>query len=152
MRLTYETGTATIIQLITLSFFNIANTIESILANCFHTGGQCATNVFSSVALYIGTVLWFACIAFLGYMAQTKRNKKFALMVIAAELAVFVFAAANIKLGISYHNAVLGLFTSLVDLILSAWIITLAFRLYKAGNARVVPRRRRRHTIDADSE
>ncbi|HET9098427.1 MAG TPA: hypothetical protein VFN51_02305 [Candidatus Saccharimonadales bacterium] len=151
MRLTYETGTATIIQLIILSFFNIANTVESILANCFHTGGQCATNVFSSVAFYIATVLWFAFLAFLGYLAQTRRNKKFALMVMAAEMAVFIFAAANVYLGITYHNAVLGLFTSLIDLILSSWIITLAYRLYKAGSSRVVHARRRRHSVESDT-
>lgn len=142
MRLTYETGTATIIQLIVLAFLNIANMIYSIVSTCSHPGGDCVGNTLTSIVYYILIVIWFITIAGLGYMAQTKRSRRLTKILILAELAVFVVASYNIRLGIEYHNGALSSFTSLVDVILAVWIITLAFRLLKAKGGRVVTRRR----------
>jgi hypothetical protein len=148
MRLTYETGIATTIQFIVLSLLNILNAIFSIIDTCVHSsnsgGSSCAANALTSVVFYILIVAWFGLIALLGFAAQSKRSKRISKTLIAAELMVFVWAGYNIKLGIKYHNGALSLFTSLFDLVLSVWVISLAFRLMKAGDSRVVSHRRTR--------
>lgn len=148
MRLRYETGPATIAQFIVLGFLNIANTINSIIATCRHgSGSDCATNALSSFAYYILIMIWFGIIVALGTLAQVRRNRRLAQLLILAEIAVFLVAGYNIKLGISYHNGALGLITSFVDLVLAFWVISLAYRLLKAGSGRV-PARRQPHNTD----
>lgn len=78
----------------------------------------------------------------LGYQTQEKRSKAVARLLVAAELAVFAIAGYNIHLGIVYHNGALSLFTSFFDFVMSVWVISLAFRLIRAGGGRVVNRRR----------
>lgn len=144
MRLTYETGKATMIQFIVMALLNIANTIYSIISTCTNPKGQCATNMLTSIVFYILTIAWFAVILMLGYQTQEKRSKKIARLLIAAELAVFAIAGYNIHLGIKYHNGALSLFTSFFDFVMSVWVISLAFRLMKARGGRVVTRNRSR--------
>lgn len=141
MHLTHETGKATMIQFIVMVLLNIASTIGSIISGCTNSGGQCATNMLTSIIFYVLIVVWFAIIMMLGYQTQTKRSKSVAKLLIAAELAVFAIAGYNIHLGITYHNGALSLFTSLFDLIFSVWVISLALRLMRAGGGRVVNRR-----------
>jgi hypothetical protein len=144
MQLTHETGKATIIQFMVLGLMNIADTIDSIVSHCSHTNGQCVVNMLTSIILYVGIIILFGVIAGLGYMAQEKRSKRLTRLLILSELVVFLFAAVNLKLGLSSHSNAFGLFTSLFDLIFSVWVISLAFRLMKAGGGRVVNRNRRR--------
>lgn len=143
MRLTYETGTATVIQFIALGLLNIATALQSIITTCTHSGNTCVSNLLSSLIYYVLIMGWFGIILFLGFTAQQGRNKRLALLLILAELAVFVVASYNIKLDhLSFHNGVLSLITSCVDVVLSIWIISLAYRLIKAGGGRVVKRQR----------
>lgn len=144
MHLTHETAKATMIQFMVMAVLNIADTIDSIVSTCTHTGGQCVPNMLTSVIFYILIIIWFAFIMALGYQTQEKRTKKAGRTLILAELAVFAIAGYNIKLGITYHNGALSLFTSLFDLIMSFWVITLTYRLMKAGGGRVVKRTRHR--------
>ncbi len=147
MRLTYETGVATLIQFIVLAFLNIANTVTSIVTTCGHSGSDCVGNMLTSIIFYLLIIAWFGFIVALGYAAQSKRSKRFSQFLIAAEGAVVLVASYNIKLSITYHNSALASFTSFIDLVLSVWVITLAFRLMRSGGGRVVARRRvRRHT------
>lgn len=142
MRITYETGFATMIQLIILAFLNIAGTIDSIVTTCQNPNGDCVGNTLTSIIYYILIVLWFGFIAFLGYLAQTKRNKLFSRLLIMSEMAVTFIALINIYLGInSTHNNALNSLTSFLDLILSVWIISLAYRILKAKGGRVVLKR-----------
>lgn len=143
MRLTYETGTAALIQFIVLGLLNIADALDSIITTCNHAGGDCVGNLLSSVIFYFLIVIWFGIILLIGFGAQQKRNKRLAQLLICAELAVVVVAAYNIKLDLSYHNGFLSLITSLVDVLLSVWVISLALRLLKASGGRVVRRQRR---------
>jgi hypothetical protein len=152
MRLTYETGIATLIQFIVLAFLNIIDAIYSVIDTCAHSGGSCATNALSSVVFYILIVVWFGFIVGLGFATQSKRSSRYAKFLILAELSVFLVAAYNIKLGIRYHNGALSLFTSLIDLIMSVWIMTLAYRLMKSGGARVRRRARVVHHHDKDDD
>jgi hypothetical protein len=140
MRITYETGVATLIQFIVLAFSNIANTVVSVIETCHHSQTDCVTNMLSSVVFYLLAVGWFGLIAAIGYNAQIKRSKKLCQILIMAELIVFLVAAYNIKLGLTYHNGALSLFTSLIDSILAIWVITLAYRLIRARGGRVVNR------------
>lgn len=142
MRLTYETSTGTLIQLIVLSFLNIGNGANSIIANCRHHN-DCVVNVLTSIIFYMLIVLWFGAVWVLGYMAQERRSRRLAQLLICAELLVAAIALFNAK----HHTDVLGLFTSVVDLVLALWIITLAFRLMRAGNSRVVSRQRPRRRL-----
>lgn len=139
MRLTYKTGTATLIQFIFLSFLNLGNGANSIIANCRHHN-DCVVNVLTSVVFYILVVIWFGSLWVLGYIAQDRRSKRLAQLLICAEALVALVALFNAK----HHTDALGLFTSAVDLVLALWIIILAFRLMRAGNSRVVSRQRPR--------
>ncbi|HVA11537.1 MAG TPA: hypothetical protein VNG32_05250 [Candidatus Dormibacteraeota bacterium] len=144
MRLTYETGTAAMIQFIVLGVLNIGTALQSIITTCSHSGGDCVGNLLSSVIYYVLIVGWFGVILLLGFAAQEGRNKRLALSVICAELAVFVVAGYNIKLDhFGFHNGILSLVTSCVDVLLSIWVITIAYRLTKSSGGRVVKRQRR---------
>lgn len=144
MKLTYQTGTATLIQFIILSLLNIVNGLESIITTCRHEGGDCVGNVFSSLIFYILAVCWFGAIVVLGFAAQERRSKRLAQLLIAGEAAIGLIALFNVKLNLHYHNGTLSLGTSLIDLLLAIWITTLAYRLIKAGGGRVVAQRRTR--------
>ncbi len=141
MHLTYETGKATMIQFIVIALINLGSTIASVINACTHNGNQCVPNMLTSIVFYILIVVWFGFIMALGLQAQVKRSKPSLRLLIVAELAVFVVAAYDIHLGITYHNGAVGLFTSLLDLIFSFWVISLAFRLIRAGGRRVVVKR-----------
>ncbi len=144
MRLTYETGTATLIQFIVLGILNIADALQSIITTCNHSGGDCVGNLLSSIIFYFLIVIWFGIILMIGFAAQQGRSKRLARLVIFAELAVIVVAAYNIKLDhFGFHNGILSLITSCVDIFIAAWVVSLAYRLTKASGRRVVKRQRR---------
>jgi hypothetical protein len=144
MRLTYETGTATLVQFIVLGLLNIADALQSIIATCTHSGGDCVSNLLSSIIFYFLIVIWFGIILMIGFGAQQSRNKRLAVMLILAELAVVVVAAYNIKLDhFGFHNGILSFVTSIIDIILCGWVIKIAFHLITAKGGRVVKRQRR---------
>lgn len=138
--MTYETAVATFIQFIVLSLLNIANGVNSVVTTCRHDNQDCVTNLMVSLVFFILAALWFAAIWMLGLIAQDRRSKRLAQLLIAAESLVALVALFNAK----HHTDVLSLFTSLVDLALAVWIIYLSIRLMKAGGGRVVNRPRRR--------
>lgn len=79
----------------------------------------------------------------LGYAAQERRSRRFALALIAAEFLVLIVATFNTK----HHPDTLSLITSVTDIILALWIIFLAIRLVRSGGGRIraqQSRRRRR--------
>jgi hypothetical protein len=143
MKLTYETGVATLAQFVAMGLLNIVGQLDSIVTTCTHSGGDCLGNTITSVGFYVLIVIWFGFVAILGYGAQARRSKRLAQLLIAAEAVVAVVALYNLK----HSNGLVGFITSLVDLALAVWIITLSFRLMKAGGRRVVVKKRvRRHT------
>jgi hypothetical protein len=144
MKLTYETATATLIQFLALGLLNIANSLYSIITTCHHPGGDCVGNMFSSLIFYIFITGWFGVICILGYLAQDRRSKRLAQLLIMAEASVSLVALFNIKLNLKYHSGLLSLATSIVDVVLALWIISLAFRLMRAGGGRVVAKQRAR--------
>lgn len=146
MRLKYETAVATLIQFILLSFLGIANGLNSIVTTCHRDGTDCISNLIVSIIFFIITAVWFGFIWILGYTAQERRSRRLAQLLIAAEVAIAMVAYFNAR----HHTDWLSLATSIIDLILAVWIITLAWRLMRSGGARIVskqrPRQRRRRT------
>ncbi len=145
MKFTYETGIATLVQFVALSFLGIANGLNSVVTTC-HSGKDCVSNLLVSIIFFILTAVWFGCVWLLGYFAQHKRSKRLAQLLICAEALIGLVAAFNAK----HHTDVLGLTTSLADLVLAIWVISLAFRLMRADGKRITNRprqRHRRHTI-----
>ena len=142
VKLTHETSLATMIQFIVMGLLNIANGLNSIVTNCVE-GSSCVSNLFGSVIYFMLITGWFGFIVLLGYMAHERRSKRFAQALIAAEGMVALIAYFNAR----HYPDHLGLITSLVDLVLALWIITLAFRLMRSGGKRITkqrPRQRRR--------
>ncbi len=145
VKLTYQTAVATLIQFITLSFLGIANGLNSIVSTCRHDGTDCINNVIVSIIFFILTVMWFGAVWILGTLAQERRSKRLAILLIGAEAFIAMIAYFNAR----HHTDILGLGTSLIDLVLALWIITLAFRIIRSKGERITTsgkRRRRRHT------
>lgn len=143
MKLTYQTGIATLIQFITLSFLGMANGLNSIVTTCRNDGSDCINNVIVSIIFFILTATWFGAVWILGAAAQERRSKRLALVLIGAELLIAMVAYFNAR----HHTDALSLGTSLLDLALAFWIIFLAFRIVRSKGERITSggRRRRRH-------
>lgn len=138
MRFKYETAVATLIQFITLSLLGIANGLNSVVTTCHKSGSDCISNLIVSIIFFILTALWFGCVWLLGYTTQHKRSKRLAQLLICAEALIALVAFFNAH----HHTDILSLLTSLIDLLLAVWIITLAYRLMRAGGGRVVTKHR----------
>lgn len=143
MRIPQDTGIATFIQFIVLSLLNIANGANSIIVTCHKSSSDCTNNIVSSLVFFILVVMWFGFVWVLGYLTQERRSRKLAIVLIGAELMIAMVAYFNAR----HHNNLLELSTSVIDLILAAWVIYLAARLWKAGDRRIVQRQRRRRPL-----
>jgi hypothetical protein len=137
MKLTYETAIATMIQFISLSFLGFLNGAVSVVTTCRDTHGDCISNMIVSIIFFIITAVWFGFVWLVGYTAQERRSRRFAQALIVAEAAIAFVALFNAR----HHTDILSLLTSLVDLCLSVWIITLALRLMHSGGQRIVKKR-----------
>lgn len=140
MRFKYETGVITLVQFIVLSLLGIANGLNSIVSTCRSTSSDCISNLIVSLIFFILTAAWFAFIWILGAAAQERRSRRLAQALIAAEALIALVALFNAK----HHTDWLSLGTSLIDLFLAIWVITLAFRLMRSGGSRIVTKHRRR--------
>ena len=142
MKLKYQTAIATLIQFITLTLLNVADTLNSVITTCRSSHPDCVSNTILSLIVFLLIAGWFAFVWIIGYLAQEKRSKKLALLLILIEAIIGLFALFNAK----HHTDILSLLTSLIDLGLAVWVILLAFRLVRADGGRVVTRSRRRRT------
>lgn len=139
----YQVATIALVQFIAMSLLGIANAINSIVVACKANDGSCGSNAFTSVIYFLLIVGWFAFLWVLAFTAQQTRSRKLAFVLMGAEGLVAMIALFNAR----NHVDMLGLTTSIVDLVFAIWIILLAMRLLHAGSARLVvkqPRRRRR--------
>lgn len=145
MKLTYQTGIATLIQFVALTLLNVGTGAVSVVSSCHNGGGDCVSNLIVSLIFFMLLAGWFACVWVLGYMAQQQRSRRLAQLLIAAEVLIAMVALFNAK----HHTDPLSLATSIIDFCLSIWVILLAFRLMRSGGARIVahqrPRRRPHH-------
>jgi hypothetical protein len=143
MRLKYQTAIATFIQFITLAFLNIGTGAVSVVSTCRANNGNCVSNLLVSLIFFILITLWFAFVWVLGYAAQEHRSKRLAQALIVAEALIAIFALFDIK----HHSDPLSLLTSFIDLCLSGWVISLAYRLMKAGGGRIVAKQSTRQRL-----
>lgn len=139
MNLKYQTAVATLVQFITLTLLGIANAVNSMVATCRHDSPNCASNIMVSLVFFIFTAGWFGAIWILGYTAQERRSKRLAQLLIAVEAFVGLIALFNAR----HHTDLLGLSTSIIDLILVLWVISLAFRLMRSDGKRITKTRSR---------
>jgi hypothetical protein len=143
MKLKYETGTAALIQLAVLGLVGIPIVIVEIISGCHGHGNECSTNVFLSPLLFILKIVLYAVIAFIGYIAQDRRNHRFAWLLVVAELCIVPFSLFNWIHDSNYLTKL----TSLLGVLFAIWIIVLAIRLARSKGGRIVrsSRARQRH-------
>ena len=144
MKLTYQTAIGTLIQFVSLSFLTFLNEANSVVTTCHSNGSDCSSNLISSLLFFVVAASWFGAVWLLGAAAQESRSRRLAQLLILTELLIAVIALFNAK----HHTDILSLFTSLVDILLAIWIISLAFRLMRAGGSRIVNRQRPRSRIN----
>ncbi|HSW85200.1 MAG TPA: hypothetical protein VLF79_01115 [Candidatus Saccharimonadales bacterium] len=144
MKLTYQTAVATLIQFIVVSLFILISQLGSSIIGCFKSSsGECVTNLLTSIIFFLLASVSFGFIWLIGFAAQNRRSKRLSQLLICIESAIALLALFSIKLN-SHSRNVSGLIASFGVLVMSSWIITLAFRLMRAGGGRVVVRSRAR--------
>jgi len=143
MRLKYETGVATLIQFIIASFFILVSQIGSTATSCLKDHRNCVINTITAIIFFIVVSLVFGAVWFIGYAAQDRRSKRLSRLLICAEGFITLLALFSLKLNLHTHS-IPGLVASLGALAMSIWILTLAFRLLRAGGGRVVNHSRSR--------
>jgi len=143
MKLRYETGIATLVQFVTMTFLNVGTGLVSIVSGCHNGIGDCIVNSFTSLVYFLLIALWFAFVWGLGFMAQERRSKRLAQALIGAELLIALVALFNAR----HHVDAIGLITSLIDSVLAIWVIFLAFKLMRADGARIVTTQRQRKHV-----
>lgn len=135
MKFTTQLATATLIQFIVITFLGVPNAAVSIISTCHTDSSNCVSNTISSLVFFLLTAMWFGYILILGYQAQKRRSRRLAFILIGSEF-INLFVAGVINLPRDTNWLAKG--TSLLDSLLSIWIIYLAFRLFIYGNKRVV--------------
>jgi hypothetical protein len=148
MKLTYETGIATVIQFAVLSLLNVGTQLNSIVTTCHTHGSNCLTNSLSSIGYFLLIVIWFGLIWVLGYFTQKRRSRRLGLALVTAEFLILVVSISNAR----HHTDVIGLVTSVADTGFAIWVIALAVRLMRARGGRIVSSERARRRRHADTD
>lgn len=147
MRLTYQTGVATLIQFILVSFFTLGSQTVSTVSSCSKDGSNCLINVITAIIFYIVIAVFFGTIWIIGYTAQTRRGKRWTQLLICSEGFVFLLAGFSLKLNLRSRSAS-GAIASFLMLVMTTWILSLAFRLLRARGSRITRPRTRPHPQD----
>ncbi|HEX5744064.1 MAG TPA: hypothetical protein VFX84_01280 [Candidatus Saccharimonadales bacterium] len=151
MKLTHQTGIATLVQLIVLSVFALISQVFSVIDTCREDSGDCINNLLISIVFYVLVAVVFGSIWVVGLLAQNSRNKWLAWLLIGIEALVAAVALFSIKIGLQGGMNIPGLLTSLLIAAVALWTITLAFRLTRYQGQRIAlsgRRRRRRRPSD----
>lgn len=142
MKLTYQTGIATMIQFILLSLLTLVSQVFSVIGTCRQDDGNCFGNFITSVIFYLLVAIVFGSIWIVGLVAQHRRSKWLARLLICIEGLIALVALFSVKLSLHSKN-LSGMLASLAIALLAVWIITLAFRLMRSEGKRITGRRRR---------
>lgn len=152
MKITYETGIATLVQFVALSLLNIAYLVVSIVSTCHSKHDSCLTNSLSSILYFMLIVICFAVIWLIGFRAQSLRSRRLCILLIGIEFFVFVITLYDAK----GNKNLLGLLIDVINALLAVWVIALAIRLMRARGGRIVAsersRARRRPSRDNQSD
>jgi len=137
-RLSYQTATISVFQFITIMLLGIPNTIINIVSTCHSDSSNCVSNMIVSLVFYLLTAGWFAIIMLIGHMAQRKRSRQFAVLLMGFEAITFIVAG---YIDFPHDPNVLSKLTSALDAFLSLVVIYLAIRLFLSGGRRIVKKR-----------
>lgn len=144
MKLTHQTGIATLIQLVALSLFAVISQASSVVTTCRKDSGDCINNLIISVVFYLLVALVFGGIWVVGLLAQNSRNKWLARLLIGIEAMVAAVSLFTVKIGLHGEKNIPGTLASLTIAAIALWTITLAFRLTKYEGRRIASSGRRR--------
>lgn len=141
MRIRYETANATFVQFIVGVGLSFISGIVSIVSGCRDSSGtDCVSNTFVSLILIILTVAAFGFLFGLGFVAQERRSRRLALLLIGFEvfaMLIFLFDARQAP-------ATIDKLTNGASFGVAAWVTYVAWRLSRARGGRIV-RGRVRH-------
>lgn len=146
MKFTHQTGLATLLQFILLSFLTLASQVVSVVQGCTGGDGGCIGNLLTSIIFYILVALVFGSIWLIGYGAESSRNKWLARLLFCTEGLIALVALFSFKLSLHSKNNFFGMLSSLAIAALALWITVMAWRLMKSEGQRISRggRRRRR--------
>jgi sugar phosphate permease len=144
MKLTYQTGIATLIQFILLSFLTLFSQVGSVVSTCRTDSNNCMGNLITSIVFYIVVAVVFGGIWLIGLAAQNLRSKRLALLLIGIEGLTALIALFSVKLSLNSKN-IFSITASFVIAVLAVWTISLAFRLMRSEGKRIAHGTRRRH-------
>src|ERR1700760_2273571 len=96
MKIRYQTGVATLTQLIIMLLLNFINGVTSTISACTSNDG-CLSNIVSSSLLIIVLAIWLMFLSMLGYAAQDKRSRAMARFLIMGEAFVALVAVFDIR-------------------------------------------------------
>lgn len=136
-RLTYQTAVVSLIQFISIMILGVPDTVINIVSTCHNDSSNCVSNMIVSLIFYLLTAGWFLIIVLLGWAAQKKRSRQFAVILIGFEFITLVVAG---YIDFPHDTNVLAKGTSLLDALLSLWVMYLAFRVFLSGGKRIVKR------------
>ncbi len=134
IKLKYETGIATTVQLIFVTVFNIINGTASSIDQCTNNSGNCVSNIVLSLLYFMVLSVGFVILWLIGMETQDKRSKRLAQLLILGE-----FVVAGISIFDLTHRdpSITGRMSSFVDGVFSIWVIILAVRLLRANGGRI---------------
>ncbi len=144
MKLTYQTGIATLIQLVVMSLYALISQAFSIVTTCRQDSGNCINNLLISIIFYVLVAVVFGSIWLIGLFAQNSRSKWLAWILIGIEAVIAAVSLFTIKIGLHGERNIPGLLASLSIALIALWTITLALRLTRSEGQRISSRRRRR--------
>jgi hypothetical protein len=145
MRLHYQTGTASFIQLAAVMFLIVINNVMAFILACTQASSECAITAMFSLIFIIMAGFWFFGLSALGYAAEERRSSKLAYALIVGQLMTIAAAFGFFQ----HPSNWFGALSALVVMVFSAWVILLAWRLSRAKGGRIVyrPRKRLRQTV-----
>lgn len=133
--LTNQTAAASLVQFFTMVVLGVPNTIINIVSSCHSNQDSCVSNSLVTLVFYLLTAGWFGLIMLVGFIAQRKRSRQFAILLGGLEFITFVVAG---YIDYPHDSNILAKTTSLIDAALSIVVIYLALRLFFSGGRRIV--------------
>jgi len=135
MRYRFQTGLGTLIQLIVVSLLSLINTIINIVSTCHSSSSDCVSNTVPTLILFIITVFWFVGIAAMGFLVQKKRSRRLNLFLLGAEGITFLVSG---YFDFPRASGLIAKTTSLIDAIISVWVIFMAVNIFLYKKRRIV--------------
>ncbi|GEM_PF-721780 len=135
MRYRFQTGLGTLIQLIVMSLLSLINTFINIISTCHSSSSDCVSNAIPTLILFIMTVFWFVGVAALGFLVQKKRSRRLNIFLLGTEGITFLVSG---YFNLPRASGIIAKTTSLIDAIISLWVIFMALNIFLYKKRRIV--------------